>query len=319
MKMANDKFRMAKEARRTRVESRNNAVRLRFWRFGDLPTLDLRRSIFRAAAAFTLIELLVMIAIIALLAALLLPALAKPKAKAQSAACISNLKQLQLGWTMYTHDNDDALPPSISRASGPSGLFRQNMPGSWVLGNAQWDTPMTNIQHGVLFKFVGAGGVYRCPSDKSTVMNQSGLLRSRSYSINFWLNCDIDPFESYQHPANSTNEPADKTKFSQLIDPPPSQIFVFMDEHEQSIDDGAIVVGNPVNHVPDIWYEFPADRHSQGCNISFTDGRVEHWRWKWPKKFRPPRGQPVASTKVDPQRCDLQDLHLLQASVPHNK
>jgi prepilin-type processing-associated H-X9-DG protein len=263
-----------------------------------------------------LIELLVVIAIIAILAAMLLPALAKAKAKAQSVACINNLKQLQLGWTMYTHDHNDAFPPNITRAAGS---FRQNMPGSWVLGNAQMDTTTTNLQSGVLFKDVGAPGVYRCPCDQSTMRNHPGLRRTRSYSMSWWLNGDTDPTDTISAWVNPTNDPWDKVKLSQLIHPPPSQIFVFIDEHEQSIDDGLMGVGNPLELVETVeWYKLPADRHSQGCSISFADSHVEHWRWKWPKKFLG-HGQPAANRTQDPQQNDLQDLRRLQAAIPQNK
>jgi prepilin-type processing-associated H-X9-DG protein len=193
------------------------------------------------------------------------------------------------------------------------------MPGSWVLGNAQRDTTTTNIELGLVFKNVGAAGVYRCPSDRSTVLKLPGVPRTRSYSINNWLNGDGDATDAWPFPESPTTDPLDKTKFSQLIDPPPVRIFVFIDEHEQSIFGGFFVVGNPMNFVPDVWYQLPADRHSLGCNLTFADGHLEHWRWKWPKKFRPPHGQPVASPSLDPQRYDLQDLHRLQACVPHNE
>jgi len=265
---------------------------------------------------FNLIELLVVIAIIGILTALFLPALTKAKASAQSISCINNLKQLQLGWTIYVHDNNDALPPNLTRTRGPGSPFLQSISGSWVLGNAQRDVTTTNIQSGLLFNSVGAASVYRCPGDKSTVRDHPGLPRFRSYSINCWLNGDIDYSPWWPWPENPGNEMEDKTKFSQLIEPPPDQIFVFMDEHEQSIDDGAIIVGNPVNKVGDEWWDLPADLHSRGCNISFADGHVVHHSWKWPKIFKQHR-QWVALKSADPRRGDLQDLTWLEARVPH--
>src|SRR5438876_3747114 len=93
--------------------------------------------------------------------------------------------------------------------------------------------------------------------------------------------------------------------------PNPSDIFAFIDEHEQSIDDAAMIVDNRLGNTHgqwiNDWIDLPADRHNQGCSISFTDGHVVYWRWKWPKRFKA-HAQPAASASQDPQQNDLREL-----------
>jgi len=249
-------------------------------------------------AAFTLIELLVVIAIIAILAAMLLPALAKAKTKAHSTACTSNLHQMALAWDQYTLDNNDVMPPSMTR--GAVGV--EGNPGSWVLGNAQSDTDTTNIRGGVLFPYVGNASIYRCPADRSSVTDHPGLPRIRSYSMNWWLNGDRDDGD------NPSVMPEDKTKLSQVV--APTQIFVLADENEASINDGSLVVFSDKYGTPDVWWDLPADRHNQSCNLLFADTHVKPHKWNWPRTFQShPQG--TANSQ------DQDDLYLMKAaSIP---
>ena len=137
----------------------------------------LRMSAPNPSAGFTLIELLVVIAIISILASLLLPALFIAKAKANSAKCTSNLKQLTTAWQLYQIDHQDTLPlnncPGMDRMLGPmSDMF--SLEGSWVVGHAKYDTDDTNIRRGTLFNYIGSTGVYDCPSDRSRMETWEG-------------------------------------------------------------------------------------------------------------------------------------------------
>jgi len=243
--------------------------------------------------AFTLIELLVVIAIIAILAALLSPALSKAKATGRSVACLSNLKQLQFGYLMYVDDNNDSLPPN-------KALGDANVAGSWVVGNAVRDTNSANIEAGVIFRYVGSAGVYHCPGDKSKV--RGSRARTRSYSVDCWLDGDID------------YGPWVAVKLSTITFPPPPAVFGFIDEHERSIQSGVYFIEQPrwiYSGSTEPWWSLAADRHNQGCNLSFLDGHVEHWRWKAPK----PSYQ--LFTEAAPGG-DLADHRRLQEAVPHD-
>jgi prepilin-type N-terminal cleavage/methylation domain-containing protein/prepilin-type processing-associated H-X9-DG protein len=253
--------------------------------------------------AFTLIELLVVIAIIAILAGMLLPALARAKAKGGSVACGNNLRQLQLSWLLYKDDFNDLLPPN--ELWDGNGAFPSSAKGNWVVGNAQRDLTFANIQSGVLFPYARSTGVYRCPSDQSLTIILPGQARTRSYTLNGDLGC------SNPDPAWATRVMTKYSQIARITIPPPTKLLVFIEEHEKSIEDGfweSSFLGGPGDNT---WFSLPAGRHNQGCNLSFADGHAEAWKWSWPKNFSAAaQPQPVANAQ------DLLDLRKLQAACP---
>src|SRR5215472_5642649 len=135
---------------------------------------------------FTLVELLVVIAIIGILAAMLLPSLARAKGKSQATVCLGNLKQLSTCLHLYSVDNADYLVPN-NHVINVVGLTNLDFGASWCIGDALRETVPTNIARGLLYPFNTSPAVYHCPADKSTVVDSNGntlpQLRLRSYNL----------------------------------------------------------------------------------------------------------------------------------------
>lgn len=235
-------------------------------------------------SGFTLVELLVVIAIIALLAALLLPALARSKAQAESVACLNHLKQLQVCVQMYAGENADCFPPNnyVMEISSSAVISDD---ATWCAGNTRTNTTTKDIENGVLFEFNRSVKIYHCPSDRSTVETATGektdQLRTRSYN----MSQSVNGYPEF-NPLVLSYTPSFK-KMSSVTKPSPAGLMVFLDVHEDEIVDS--LFGIPVAAYPwmqNYWWDIPANRHRQGANFSFSDGHVEHWKWEVPKVYK---------------------------------
>ena len=235
-----------------------------------------------------MIELLVVIAIIAILAAMLLPALSKAKAKGQAIHCMNNSRQLMLAWIQYSTDNDDRLVNNFG------GLFaaaeeRNKTYNSWVNNYMTWGAAdaignpvdaLDGITQAPFYKYSSGYAIYKCPADSyvSPAQRTAGVKsRPRSYSMNGFFgvyNPDLP------NPVGNNNYPTYRQFLKSGSIPKPAELFVICDEHPDSINDGFLQANPHTDVAPSQWDDLPATYHAGACGFAFADGHSEIHKFK---------------------------------------
>jgi prepilin-type N-terminal cleavage/methylation domain-containing protein/prepilin-type processing-associated H-X9-DG protein len=251
----------------------------------------------RKSSGFTLIELLVVIAIIAVLMAILMPALNRVKEQGKRAVCLSNLKQLSLAWIMYADENDDKL------VNGAIGFSNQNLSWgdhrneqAWIDGLEQtnWDGQLEAIRNGALWPYTKDVKLYKCPTGRRG--------QALTYAIMFSMN-------AVNHPWTQGVRGAHVKKRSEITNPSPAYRLVFIDEGYMTSDAYAVY------YREEYWFDSPPVRHGDGATLSFADGHSDHWKWKGTDTIKHARDEENTGPQVGwtpTTSAGFQDLYKMQ-------
>ncbi len=243
--------------------------------------------------AFTLIELLVVIAVIAILMAILLPALNRAKEQGKRAACLNNLRQLTLAWILYADDNDGKIVCGNTHTTLQNG---QPNKYAWVYWESSdsIEEKIQGIKDGRLYPYCKTIKLYKCPTGiRGEVV---------TYSI-------VDAMNGHDEIQGATPAPLEKR--TQIRNT--SMQIVFLDE-------GRLTPSSwTVYYFQERWWDKITARHGDGTNFGFADGHSEYWKWKDPRTIK--IGKSEYGVALSPPLQDMywsqgnQDLHRVQRGV----
>jgi len=253
--------------------------------FGRRSLLCPRTQSVSSRYGFTLIELLLVIGIIAVLAALLLPAISRAKERAHTVGCLNNLKQLGVAAQLYAADNGGLLANNQRQGAGTN---------LWVPGdmkNARDATNTTLIRQSVFFPYLNQVGVFRCPGDTGSASATepayaAGGQRVRSYAMNSWTGSRY--MENYPRPTGYRTFMKD----AEFATAGAAVVWYLADEHPATLDDGWFLVTMDDSQP---FASFPATRHQRGYALDFADGHAATMRLRDP--LSQPSGQAAVSSK----------------------
>ncbi len=252
-----------------------------------------------SATAFTLVELLVVIAIIALLMAILMPALKRARELGKRAVCFGNCRQLILAWGMYADENDEKL---VNGAAGYSNIPPTRYDWcvhanelAWVDAlPPEWDTELQGLKDGALWPYLRNVDVYKCPTGRPGEM--------LTYSIMFSMNAVEHTWVKGIKGAHIKNR-------TEIYSPAPGLRLVFIDEGRMTADAYAVW------YLDETWFDSPPVRHGDGTNVAFADGHAEHWKWKGTDTIKHARNvedSPPDTRWAPTTHAGFQDLYRMQ-------
>jgi len=250
----------------------------------------------RKSSGFTLIELLVVIAIIAILMAILMPALHRVREQGKRAVCLSNLKQLNLAWIMYADENDDKLVNgAIGYGNSNQAWGDHSNEPAWVarLEQASFEGQLEAIRAGALWSYAKDTKLYKCPTGRRG--------QALTYAIMFSMN-------AVNHPPTQGVRGAHVKIRTEITNPSPAYRLVFIDEGYMTSDAYA------VHYDQEQWWDDPPARHGDGATVSFADGHTDHWKWKGTDTIMRARNEENRHTSNwTPESPDgFQDLYRMQ-------